>query len=254
MRLRKPASLRGRVPFLTDSAIEAESDLLLAEYALGRRAVLAPPVPIENILELHLQLNFSVMDLRAELGVPNVLGARWVDTATVGVDRSLDPVVNPAREGRYHFTLAHEVGHWRLHRRHFLADHDQAKFAGGHADAPSYVCRDGSKAPEETQANRFAACLLMPRAMLRAAWQEQQGDDQPLVLPDLCATRPELLTQEIARRNFEPVTKEDADDMILEGAARPLAQRFRVSPWTMRIRLEELGLLCRKPPEPGLFS
>ncbi|MBK8008612.1 MAG: ImmA/IrrE family metallo-endopeptidase [Rhizobiales bacterium] len=32
------------------------------------------------------------------------------------IDDSLDPEENPSMLGRYRFTLAHEIGHWRLHR------------------------------------------------------------------------------------------------------------------------------------------
>ncbi len=253
MRARRPASLRHRVPYLTDSAIEAEANLLLAEYGRDHGVVAAPPIPIEAILEIHLQLPFGLMDLQKEFGIPDVLGALWVDTGRIGVDRSLDPVVHPAREGRYNFTLAHEVGHWRLHRRHLLADKTQSHLGDTPEVDPSYVCRDGSKAPEEVQANKFAAFLLIPTVMLRAAWQDRQGGDRPMVLEDLRREQPELLTQEIALRHHEPATDEEADTMILEGAARPLSQLFKVSPSTMRIRLEAMDLVCRRRPDPLLF-
>ncbi len=42
------------------------------------------------------------------------------------IDESLDPKKNPAKEGRYRFTLAHEGGHWRLHRHLFAKDPAQA--------------------------------------------------------------------------------------------------------------------------------
>ena len=48
------------------------------------------------------------------------------------IDESLDPEENPAKEGRYRFTLAHEGGgHWRLHRRLFAKDLAQATLFGG---------------------------------------------------------------------------------------------------------------------------
>src|SRR5256885_17256701 len=42
-------------------------------------------------------------------------------TREIHVDESLDPEVNPEAEGRYYFSIGHEVGHWELHRHHILA-------------------------------------------------------------------------------------------------------------------------------------
>jgi hypothetical protein len=254
MRARIPASLRSPVPYMRDSAIEAEAEVLLAEYGLSHGRVLEPPIPVEKILEIHLQLSFDLMDLQKELGLPNVLGALWVDTARIGVDRSLDPVLRPAKEGRYNFTLGHEIGHWRLHRKYFLADRDQAQMGDRRAAGPSYICRDGAKDRVEMQANSFSAYLLMPTVMLRAAWQDMKGDDGPLVLEDIRRNQPDMLGHEVLLRRHEPACDEEADDMILEGAARPLARLFKVSPSTMRIRLEGQSLLCRKRPDPQLFN
>ena len=44
------------------------------------------------------------------------------DERRIVIDESLDPEENPSMEGRYRFTLAHEVGHWRLHRHLFAKD------------------------------------------------------------------------------------------------------------------------------------
>jgi hypothetical protein len=41
------------------------------------------------------------------------------------IDESLDPDEKPAKEGRYRYTAAHEVGHWRLHRHLFGKDPTQ---------------------------------------------------------------------------------------------------------------------------------
>src|ERR1700730_11401174 len=56
------------------------------------------------------------------------------DEARIVIDESLDPEENPAKEGRYRFTLAHEGGgHWRLHRHLFAKDPTQAALFGGSA-------------------------------------------------------------------------------------------------------------------------
>ena len=64
--------------------------------------------------------------------------------------------------GRRRFTIAHELGHWRLHRD---------------ADKRAVFCRSGSIAPDtqtrtvlppaEDEANVFAAAVLMPARLVR---------------------------------------------------------------------------------------
>jgi hypothetical protein len=73
--------------------------------------------------------------------IPTAYSACPVPTLASVIDESLDPEENPAKEGRYRFTLAHEGGgHWRLHRHLFAKDPMQAPLFGGPA-APSVVCR-----------------------------------------------------------------------------------------------------------------
>ena len=76
-------------------------------------------------------------------------------------------------EGRYRFTLAHEGGgHWRLHRGLVRSDHDQEVLFAD-VPKPTVICRS-SKAKErvEWQADFYASCLLMPRKLVFAAWDE----------------------------------------------------------------------------------
>lgn len=67
--------------------------------------------------------------------------------------------------GRYRFTSAHEIGHWVLHRAQILAAADAPSLFGTTA-TPTLTTLNrtmtGPKAPpEEIQANRFAAALLI---------------------------------------------------------------------------------------------
>jgi hypothetical protein len=112
--------MKNDVPFLRDSEIGWEAALLLAEYGRDKKPIIEPPVPIEDIVELHLKLVFEFKDLLKELEHPDVHGAIWVNERRIAVDMQLDPALFPANRGRYHFTLAHEAGHWRLHRKFFL--------------------------------------------------------------------------------------------------------------------------------------
>jgi hypothetical protein len=101
------ASLAARVPYLAKPQVRRAAAVLLAEYGAAHGPVLAPPVPVDDVLELHLGLTLEIADLRARFGVGDVLGAIWFADRTVRVDAGLDPKVDPRRLGRYRFTVAH---------------------------------------------------------------------------------------------------------------------------------------------------
>ena len=121
------------IPYLANEMIESDAELLLAEYAHARGIVIAPPIPIEDIVEKHLKLGIEFDDTHRLFGVPrsgldpDILGAIFFDEARIVIDESLDPEENPAKEGRYFYTVAHEGGgHWRLHRHLFAKNPAQA--------------------------------------------------------------------------------------------------------------------------------
>jgi len=162
---------RYRVPYLHETQIEREAQLLLDEWAETHPGAGEPPLPIEEILEIHLGLAFEIADLHAELGHSDVLGGIWFGSCTIKVDRTLDPSAAPRLLGRYRFTIAHEVGHWRLHRQHLMED-PSAKPLFEADCGPAFIQRSSANPPEEVQANMFAASVLMPRQMVFAAWHQ----------------------------------------------------------------------------------
>lgn len=240
------------VPFLRDSEIEEEATLLLAEYARDHHPIMGPPVPIEDIVELHLKLIFEFKDLHKELGHPDVHGAIWVNERRIAVDQQLDPARFPTKRGRYHFTLAHETGHWRLHRKYFTKREERLLFDVA-AAPPDYIGRTGDKNRVEVQANRFAAYLLMPRALVKQEWEMWRGDLEAIYLDELGDRRREMVNAEILRRGSAKPGPDGETEMLLEHVSRPMAERFHVSPEAMRYRLEEYGFLGRKRPH-TLFS
>lgn len=148
-----------KVPYLPAKLIEEHAEQLRGEWALDHPDKPTLPVPIEEILEIGLGLNFEVGDLQTELGHADVLGGIWFGARTIKVDQSLDPTNNAMLLGRYRFTVAHEIGHWRLHREHLMND-PSAKSLFDEVDKPAFVCRSSDKLPEEWQADQFAACVL----------------------------------------------------------------------------------------------
>lgn len=221
------------VPYLREAELEREADVLLAEFSLAHNVPLALPIPVDDIVEGHLRLTLELGDLHARLGIPiaggkrDLLGALWVDDRAVFIDQTLDPDEQIGRHGRYRFTVAHEVGHWQVHRDLLPSRVHQPGLFEGDAE-PTTICRT-SRAREriEWQADFFAGCLLMPRSMVLAAWQSRFGDTK---------------TRHV----------QISDDIHVERACRdlaaPFAAGFVVSVEAMRIRLEQLHLLELAPP------
>jgi hypothetical protein len=244
------------VPYLAEEAIEHDAEALLAEYAQSRGIVVAPPIPIEEIVEKHLKLRVEFDDTHKLFGIPresqrdaDILGAIFFDERTIVIDESLDPEEYPWREPRYRYTAAHEgCGHWRLHRHLFVKDPAQALLFDDTA-VPLVVCRQSrAKTPVEWQANFHASCVLMPRNLVFAVWEEIFPDRRPRIVQQHASiNHPFIEVPRVKSRNRECGDFE-LNDELLDRVARPLAKRFLVSPTAMRIRLENLGLLLREVP------
>lgn len=246
------------VPYLAEEDIESDAKALLAEYANARRVTLTPPIPIENIVEKHLKLRFEFDDLHEVLGVPQVgtepeiFGALWVDRREIYIHENLDPEVHPLTEGRYRFTLAHDDGgHWRLHRPYLATNPAQISLLSDSSE-PSVICRSSqSKERVEWQADFYASCLLMPRAMIMAQWIEELGTDSPIVYERFKNT---LLAKRQKRDGLRPINGflrnvfEPEHTCLFDNVAKHFAQFFGVSVQAMRIRLEKLGLLLIEVP------
>ena len=154
------------VRYMPDEEIEAEASSLLAGYARKTgTAITVPALLLDDLLQ-HLGLRFESYDLRKEFGTPDVLGAIYLEEKLIRIDETLDPDERPAMRGRFNFTLAHEIGHWCLHRGDAELRQMMDDLFGGPAK-PSIICRTSQqKERVEIQADKFASCLLMPRAQL----------------------------------------------------------------------------------------
>lgn len=216
--------------FLTPSMVEGEVDILLAEYAAKFGPVIQPPVPIDEIVEEYLKIAVEIKDLKSDYPEGDVLGAIWFAEKRIAIDESLVPEDYPSMRGRYRFTLAHELGHWRLHRYLYLGAANQKSLLPGDSPAPDHVKRSRDTDSKETQANIFAASLLMPREMVKRVWHEWRGNMDPIYLADL---------------RVGPADPQ-VDQRIIEQSIRPMAEQFIVSPVAMSIRLKGLHLVLEK--------
>jgi hypothetical protein len=134
-----------KVKYLTEDEIEKDAKLLLAEYEDTIGEPIKLPVPIDDITTYHLALRLGFDDLHKTLnrpmlrGQPDILGAIWVEKELVLIDRHLDPKNNPSMSGRYRFSVAHEVGHWRLHRSYVARDPNQTTLFEAPTE-PTVIC------------------------------------------------------------------------------------------------------------------
>lgn len=214
-----------KVPFLADAKLESAAQELLRKYAKWKGEVPRPPIPVDDIVEGLLGLSLTIGDLRARLGKDDVLGATWLDDGHVMIDSSLE-----GNEGRFCFTLAHEAGHWVLHRPIIEMEKVTVPLFArepGSKASPAIVCRDKQRDAAEIQADRFAALLLMPASDVRATARQVQGE--PLAIDNFVARK----------KAGEPITE-------LRFLASEVIERgnfSNVSNQAMQIRLETLKLV-----------
>ncbi len=226
------------VKYLPKARIEQAATALIHAYARQYGLEDNIPVPVDSLLECSLGLTLEIGDLTERLGLNDVLGATWIESRTVMIDQSLEPTDNPLMEGRFNFTLAHEIGHWQLHRTQICNPSDQQSLFDFDME-PTIVCRTSqSREQMEWQADCFASYLLMPEDRIQRTWVEVYGSSEQYVAVE------EIEKLKVLWGKERPTTE----------VARDMALLFNVSGQAMQIRLEDLGLVLTRKPEPDLFS
>ncbi len=213
-----------QVPYIADSEIEEKVAALLQRYATYSGEPVATPIPIDAICENLLSLTVWVVDMEKHTGEQGVLGAVWFDQKIVRIEQSIVP-----HEGRYSFTLAHETGHWILHRPTWELSTRTRSLFESESHAPNVICRTrDANVRLEIQADRFAAFLLMPAVLVRTAFSA------------LIAESPSLKpTIDTSGRQINP-SREVRD---LAAAVIDQGRFSNVSNDAMCIRLRTLGLV-----------
>lgn len=171
--------------------IENKAYALLQEVGIS-----TPPVRVRRVAE-HFEVTVRPSKFKDEVsGLLSIRDGR----PTIGYN-NLHPSV------RRRFTIAHEMGHYILHRNEsdLFVDKNYSKvfFRDDKSSEGEYI--------RELEANAFAASLLMPRAMLQ---------------------------KEIAKRSFDLAEEESLDK---------LANAFQVSRQAMAYRLANLGIFNSAP-------
>ena len=215
-----------KVPFRKPAEIDHMVFDLLHKYAKAKGAPPRPPIDVDDIAEKYLKLDLEVTDLKELLKMPDVLGATWLEDKVIRLDCSLE-----GQEGRLAFTLAHEIGHWWMHRP--IIEMDKVTlplyaFEEGRPARPAIVCRSTKKDSAEWQADQFAARLLMPDSDVRSA-AKQVHDELPVLIPHMKDAKGETV--------FGPELRDFASAVMSAGGFS------NVSKQAMCIRLVELKLV-----------
>ncbi len=166
----------------------------LVGQLLGDNRVTAPPVDVDRIAK-----SLGIQIRRQPYEPEKISGFLYRDR-----DRAIIGVNSNHHRHRRRFTVAHEIGHFLLHK----AGLDEV-----HIDQDFQVQLRGERSSkgtdiEEIEANAFAAELLMPAAFLR---------------------------EDVLQ--METVAFQD------EGWVRKLANRYAVSPQSLVFRLARLGFI-----------
>ena len=133
--------------------VEKLADELNTDYTSSIGPALTIPIPVEDIAEHFLGYSIDITN-EGLFSDPNFLGGIDFEQNLIYVNASVED-----HDGRYAFTVAHEIGHHVLHREAYLNDKEQGK--------REILCRDSGEKPQiEIEADRFAAALLMPSSVV----------------------------------------------------------------------------------------
>lgn len=232
-------------PYLTDGTMEAAASGLLHDVFGGEPSypVDLDAVVFDHLCERHGLVFNDELDLRLEAG-GDVVGRMRPLADTIEISAHLK---DDGCLGRYRFTVAHEIGHWVLHRSLFLASANQGDLfhSAASLQAPEMISLErnvfpssggsGSPPREEFQANRFAIGLLIDRDILRREFRERFGEN-PLEVGGIVGSGT-LSARELAR------FAASATD-----SRRPaLKDQFGLSTEAMAIALEVRGYVTSTP-------
>lgn len=213
---------------MKNSLIRDHADEVLAAF-WQRFPRILPIDPMEIAVQLwHFYV--ELYDLHSKVG-PDTDGALRYKKEMILVDKSLDPEKFPNKLGRYMFTIAHEIGHLKMHLPDRLLFESLPDLVDDGFEA-ALIRRSSCREEPERQADRFAGYLLMPQEFVTEVWQERHGKD----------SRPLNVYEELkeARERFHLPPN---DRTVCCQEAKDFAVRFNVSPQAMQIQLSELGLI-----------
>lgn len=134
----------------------------------------ALPVPIEDIADSHAGvLVRDVENLSSTLGAPRLGTGQTLSGLLLPSVSEIWVNADEARQWppRRRFTIAHELGHWCLHR-----GDERNLFCRSSAVEPTPSANRPPLPLPEEQANAFAAALLMPARLVQEQYVRRKRD------------------------------------------------------------------------------
>ena len=193
--------------FWSYERIEEEAIVFLDTYHVKRTI----PVPIESIIECNLDI--SIVPRKGLLQDEQIDAFLSHDFTTIYIDQ--DHYMNKTNRSR--FTLAHEIGHYVMHKSIVESIKTIQHWK-------SFILGEGTgRAIYESQANNFADCLLMPQPEIMVAYQELES---------------------IALQFLKAGIKMPDQKMLISYIATQIAKKFEVSEKAAEIRLSKIIPQC----------
>lgn len=153
------------VPYLSNQDIQQLAWNLIWNFAEDEKWEISTPIPVEHIAEIYLGYQIEITD-EGIFKEPAVLGGIVFEHNTIQINGAIEH-----QEGRYNFTVAHEIGHHSLHKGWLGSLHNQQNLFGAD-NTPAILCREvGVKPRGEVQADTFAAAILMPEVFVMQAYK-----------------------------------------------------------------------------------
>ncbi len=121
-------------------------------------------IDIDYLIEFEFELDMIWENINHLSTNGVVLAAIFPEKRTIYLNESQKDLFEK-KIGTMNFTKAHELGHWVLHVTK-QKDYKQLSFS----ENDIYFCRGGDmRPPEEIQADKFAASILMPKEIIKGA-------------------------------------------------------------------------------------
>ncbi len=198
------------IPYLSREHLIAQASAFLDETHKSRSL----PIPIESMTE---RLGLDIVPCPGFQDRFDMVGSIAADMTCIYVDQW----VAESRESRFHFTLAHEIGHVRLHPQLFERLRDDATTISGWIAFIAAI-PEALYSSMEWQANVFAGLVLVPPEALKYEYDRVVGEIRKMM-------------QDPRLKNLP---REQVVEIAWEGLVTRLVQPFSVSEEVIRRRLE----------------
>jgi hypothetical protein len=165
------------VRFIPDHELERQAMSLLAQYEAQEGVIRQPPIPIDLIIEIILNIDIDWTELEPLGAGERVLAA--IEATPTRQRILMNALERPHFDtffGTEAYSKAHEVGHAILHLPR-TPGLQPSLWEGG----PIVLCRSDQRDRQEIQAERFASFLLMPEQLVRTTLAGRRVTGWPLM-------------------------------------------------------------------------